>query len=102
MKALAAKEGTAVGIDVFGWAVTLAMGIAIGLVARASMYLGRGTGLWWAAAVAGLVGAAVGRLVIDVAFLGWHSPFLGGLFGALFMSLVWAAAMRIAAPPARD
>ncbi|HUT75023.1 MAG TPA: hypothetical protein VM221_09365 [Armatimonadota bacterium] len=86
-------------MGVFGWAVTLAVGIGLGLLTRASVCVGARTGLWWAAVLAGLAGAVAGRLVIDVAFSGWHSPFLGGVFGALFLSFVWAAAMRITAPP---
>ena len=80
------------------WAATLAVGIALGLVTRACLCIGGGKGVWWAAALVGLVGATIGRLAVDVALLNWHSPFLGGVFGALFLSLLWSGAMRFGAP----
>ena len=80
------------------WAATLAVGIALGLTTRACLCIGGGKGLWWAAALVGLAGAAIGRLVMDVAIFNWHSPFLGGVFGSLVLSLLWSAAMRVGAP----
>jgi len=80
------------------WAATLVAGIALGLATRACLCIGGGKGVWWAAAAVGMAGAAIGRLVMDVAILDWHSPFLGGVFGALFLSLLWSAAMRLGAP----
>jgi hypothetical protein len=60
------------------WAATLAAGIGLGLATRACLCIGGGKGLWWSAALVGLLGAVIGRLVMDVAIAGWHSPFLGG------------------------
>jgi hypothetical protein len=80
------------------WAATLALGIALGLATRACLCIGGGKGLWWAAALVGLAGAAIGRVTIDVAILNWHSPLMGGVFGSLFLSLLWSAIMRLGAP----
>jgi hypothetical protein len=83
---------------VTSWALTLAVGIALGLGVRRCLCPGRGEkGEWWAAALAGLAGAAVGRLALDVSLLGWHSPFVGGVLGGLVVSLLWSAATRMRA-----
>lgn len=80
------------------WAVTLAAGIVIGWAARTCFCRHRrGAGSWWVAALVGLVGAIVGRLTIDVAFIGWHSRFWGGVFGALILSALWSVILRLAA-----
>ena len=85
------------GASVANWAATLAVGIALGLGARACLCPGRiRKGPWWVAAVVGLGGALIGRLVLDVALFGWHSRFWGGVFGALVVSLVWSAIARMA------
>ncbi len=81
------------------WLATLAVGLIIGLVLRA-VAGARSRSPWWAAALVGLVGGAVGRVVLDFAFFTWHPHFTGGVLGALILSAVWLAVAggRRAAP----
>jgi len=75
------------------WLGTLAAGLIIGIVLRALAGT-RVRSAWWAAALVGLVGAAIGRVLLNFAFFTWHPRFSGGVVGALILSAVWLAVTR--------
>ena len=72
------------------WLATLAAGLLVALVLR--LVAGpRSRSPWWAAALVGLVGAAIGRVLLNVALFTWHPSFSGGVGGALVLSAAWLA-----------
>ena len=75
------------------WLGTLAAGLIVSFGLRA-LAGARSRSPWWAVAVVGLVGAALGRVLLRFSFLGWHPAFCGGVVGALVLSAIWLAVMR--------
>jgi uncharacterized membrane protein YeaQ/YmgE (transglycosylase-associated protein family) len=75
------------------WLSTLAAGLIASLVLR--VVAGRRSrSPWWTVAVVGLVGAALGRVLLHFSFFVWHPAFCGGVVGAFILSAIWLAIMR--------
>ena len=72
---------------------TLVAGALVGMVVY-SMPGPPSKSPWWAAVLMGLVGAAIGRALLDFSFFRWHPHFLGGILGAVVLSVVWRMCMR--------
>jgi len=75
------------------WLATLVAGLIVGVVLHAVAGR-RSRSTWWAAALAGLVGAAIGRVVLAFPFFTWHPRFSGGVVGALVLSAIWLGVKR--------
>lgn len=75
--------------SVIAWLLTLIAGVIVGGVVAIAA---RGARVpFWAFIAAGLVGSAVGRPALGFSSLPWHPSFLGGVLGAIVLTLVlWA------------
>ena len=76
------------------WVVAIIAGIAIGLAVHSAVGGRRSAAL---SALAGLVGAVVGRTILGHSFH-WHPHFLGSLIGAIVLAIIWVFATRGGAP----
>ncbi len=83
------------------WLAALVAGVIVGVVIH-YLIAARRRSPWWTSALAGLVGAVLGRMLLSFSFLAWHPHFLGAVLGALVLSLIWALTRPLAqaAPPA--
>jgi uncharacterized membrane protein YeaQ/YmgE (transglycosylase-associated protein family) len=73
------------------WLAGLVVGIVIGLIAHFAA--GGGSKRWAGGAVAGLVGAVLGRLLLG-SKMAWHPHLIGAVIGAVVVSVIWAFIAR--------
>ena len=78
----------------FSWVVGVIAGIVIGLAVHFAVGGRKSAAL---TALAGLLGAAVGRTILGHAFR-WHPHFLGSLIGGIVLALIWVFATRGGSP----
>ena len=76
------------------WLVAVIIGIVVGLLVHS---VGGGGKTLALSALAGLVGAVLGRILLGHS-LPWHPHTLSAALGAVVLSIIWVAATRRASP----